>query len=69
MSAQDEKVMIRIAGVKAIEEKRVLVTLADTGKDMYFPIDESERYGNRLYIPLWLAEKYGLANGAQKPVP
>lgn len=63
-----EKILVKINGVKAIEEKRVLVTLADTGQDVYFPIDESERFGNRLFIPLWLAKKYGLVKDKSKCV-
>jgi len=52
-----EKIMIEISAVKAVEDRRVLVTLAD-GRDCYFPIDHAERFGNRLYIPAWLGEHY-----------
>lgn len=60
--AHTEKIMIKISGVKAVEKNRVLVTLAATGRDCYFPIHQAERFGNRLYIPAWLAKRYGLDN-------
>ena len=64
-----EKVMLRISGIHQVEEKRVEVILADTGDKIWLPISEAERFGTRVFIPLWLARKYGFDNGEKKPVP
>ena len=61
--------MIRISGIHQVVEKRVEVILADTGEKIWLPISEAERYGNRVFIPMWLARKYGLEYGDKKPLP
>jgi len=52
------KTMIRISGVADITDKRVKIILADTGETIWLPRTETERYGNRVYIPDWLARRY-----------
>lgn len=52
------KTMIRISGVAEIQDKRVKVILANTGEQIWLPLKEAERFGNRVYIPDWLARKY-----------
>jgi len=52
------KTMIRISGVVHITDKRVKVILADTGEELWLPRKEAERFGNRVYIPDWLAQRY-----------
>ena len=59
----DEKVMIRITGIRQVTGKRVEVILQDTGDRIWLPISQAERFGSRVFIPKWLARKYGLANG------
>ena len=68
MSTPDEKVMVRIAGVHQITDSRVEVVLKGTGDKIWLPISQAERFGNRVFIPLWLARKYkGLALKAKEP--
>ena len=52
------KTMIRISRVAEITDKRVKVIVADTGKEVWLPLKEAERYGNRVYVPDWLARRY-----------
>jgi len=54
------KTMIRISGVQEITDKRVKVIVADTGKELWLPIECAERYGDRVFIPDWLARRYKL---------
>ena len=55
--------MIRITGIRQVTGKRVEVILQDTGDRIWLPISQAERFGSRVFIPKWLARKYGLANG------
>jgi hypothetical protein len=55
---RSEKVLILIKGISQITNKRVEIILEDDRK-IWLPIDESERFGNRVYVPKWLAKKYG----------
>ena len=52
------KTAIRISKVVQITDTRVKVILADTGDELWIPLNQAERYGNRIYIPDWLARKY-----------
>ncbi len=52
------KTAIRISQVVEITDKRVKVILADTGDEIWLPLSESERFGNQVFIPDWLAGKY-----------
>lgn len=54
------KTMIRISGVEKVTDKRVKVILADSGKELWLPRKCAERFGNRVFIPDWLARKYDL---------
>lgn len=54
-----EKTVIRIKNVEGIVGKRVKVILPDNS-ELLLPISQAERYGDRIFIPTWLAEKMGL---------
>jgi len=52
------KTAIRISRVIEITDKRVKVIMADTGDELWLPLKEAERFGDRVFIPDWLAKRY-----------
>lgn len=52
------KTMIRISRVIEITDKRVKVIMADTGKELWLPLKCAERFGDRVFIPTWLAKRF-----------
>lgn len=60
-----EKTLIKISGVKEINEKRILVTLKETGEELWLPLSQAERFGDRVFIPDWLAERYNQLKGGR----
>ena len=57
------KTAIRISQVIEITDKRVKVILADTGEDLWLPLKCAERFGDRVFIPDWLARRYNKLSG------
>ena len=45
------KEVVRVTG------KAVLVIEENTNKALWLPLEQSERYGNRVFIPDWLYER------------
>jgi len=58
-----EKTLIKITKIKEITDSQVLV-VTESGADLKLPLSQVERFGNRVFIPTWLAERMGL-NGQQ----
>ena len=52
------KTAIHISRVMEITDKRVKVILADTGNELWLPLKCAERFGDRVFIPDWLARRY-----------
>ena len=65
------KTAIRISKVIEITNKRVKVILADTGDELWLPLSQAERFGDRIFIPDWLARRYKryYEHTIEKPVP
>ena len=61
------KTRIKIIKVKAIADKTVTV-IRKNGEELRLPISQAERYGNRIFIPTWLAQKMGIDDG-KKSMP
>jgi len=66
------KTLIRISGVTKITDRRIRVVLAETGEEIWLPACCAERYGDRVYIPDWLARRYKQLRSYEhtaKPMP
>jgi len=57
------KTQIRISEVVEITDKRVKVIMANTGEELWLPLSQAERFGDRVFIPDWLAERYNQLKG------
>lgn len=57
---ETEKTCIEISEVIEVTETQVAVVVKKTGKVLVVPISLAEKYGNRLYIPGWFANKKGI---------
>lgn len=57
------KTAIRISRVVEITDKRVKVILAESGKEIWLPLSQAERFGDRVFIPDWLARRYRQLSG------
>lgn len=60
MSISHEKICVRIIGKFELSEneKRIKVMLAHSKKEIWFPVQEVELFGDRLFVSRWLAKKY-----------
>jgi len=67
------KTAIRISGVIDITDTQVKVVMASTGEEIWLPLSQAERFGNRIFIPDWLARRYKQLRThesiAEKPMP
>jgi len=52
------KTAVRISRVVAVTDRRVCVRMADTGEELWLPLSQAERFGDRVFIPDWLARRY-----------
>ncbi len=52
------KTAVKISRVVAVTDKRVCVRVADTGEELWLPLSQAERFGDRVFIPDWLARRY-----------
>lgn len=57
---ETEKTCIEISEVIEIVDNKVAVIVKKTGKVLVLPIDLTEKFQNRLFIPSWLANKKGI---------
>jgi len=61
------KTSIKIIKVKEIAENTVTV-IKENGDELKLPISQTERFGNRVFIPTWLAQKIGGQRNGKRSV-
>ena len=62
---ETEKICIEISRVIEITDSQVVVIVKKTGKVLVLPINQSEKFQNRIFIPTWLARKKGIQDKIQ----
>jgi len=62
---ETEKTCIEISEVIEITDSQVAVIVKKTGKVLVLPINQSEKFHNRIFIPAWLARKKGIQDKIQ----